>query len=167
MFLSFSSGVEPLRLYLSPRYRKTAFVWHTHLSPSTTYGRFAYNMCASFSGTEEASPALLSHRNSPSTHATLPLPILPSPCINQSEASGSTGLPSAPPPLLSVHEQIQGSVHKDQCIYRQTNGFISRIAGFRPLNHESISLYRVSLKSACHRSCGAAAGGDRRAEREG
>ena len=34
----------------------------------------------------------------------------------------------------------------------QTNGFISRIAGLRPLNHESISLYRVSLKSACQSS---------------
>jgi hypothetical protein len=34
----------------------------------------------------------------------------------------------------------------------QTNGFISRIAGLRPLNHESISLYRVSLKSACQPS---------------
>jgi hypothetical protein len=33
--MSFSSGVEPFRLYLSPMYRKTAFVWQTHLSPST------------------------------------------------------------------------------------------------------------------------------------
>jgi hypothetical protein len=102
MLFIFSSGVDPLRLYLSPMYQKTAFVWQMHLSPSTKY--------------------------------------LP---VRQGVRRESKKQSNSPSESEERADEIWGAYGKF------ASGFMARISGLRPLNHESMSEYCASLYSAC------------------